>query len=183
MIDKIIGAQQRLPVPYLGSTANQPPSPSTPPQAFILPKGKATAPPVLQSQAHMLHIQSPALAKTHQPPSTPPIQQPSPTTLKQIQTLVHQQINQHPVKVNGISEQELLLLMAIHSQSRAGAHKGDQVPTLVPSEVAMLSFLATEKPFDRQKVKKSPRLKVGGKVFVRFRLFDWDEPDDQRPRR
>lgn len=181
MIDKIIGAQQRLPVPYLGSNSAQ--SPAASPPTFVLPTGKADTLPVLQSQAHMLHIQSPALAPAHPATSAPPVQRPSPATLKQIQTLVHQQINQHPVKVNGISEQELLLLMAIHSQSRGQAHHGEQVPTLVPSEVAMLSFLATEKPFDRPKAKKSQRLKVGGKVFVRFRLFDWDDPEDQSPRR
>ena len=87
-----------------------------------------------------------------------------------------QQIQQHPIdSILSLRIEELFLLQMLMRKVRR------QIPEqLVPSPFAQLSYIPTERPFDRLRQSKR-KLQVGGLSFLRFR-FAWEDDDhDSNP--
>lgn len=178
LIEKLLNTQT-LQGPYLGETRMSVQGVQQALQQVIPKTSSLPEPQSLQSQLH-LNLQIKVNTQVQQ--QTAQIQNQSSNLFLQSSQVLSaklsqntiQQIQTHPLEsILSLRLEELLLLEMLTRKVRR------PIPEqLVPSPFAQLSYIPTERPFDRLRLKQR-KLNMRGLSFLRFR-FAWED-DDNNP--
>jgi hypothetical protein len=173
LIQKLL-RYQTIPGPYLGESNAAATAKITP---FVLPATQSkTVSPVLQSLSHQIQvqIQKPLPQQQQQTPALRPLQQLTPESTSLCKTTL-QHLRQHPVQ---LPEKTLK-----HNLNTVGQESTQAEPVPEVQQQVLLSFLALERPFEREKSakrKKAPH----GTPYMDF-VFAWEreqaDEEDENP--